>query len=190
MQEQSFYDQRFEGEAIDQLFKAGQHFEACQFIKCDLKKATLSQIKFTDCHFEDCNLEGCYIVDTAFQEVSFKESRLLGLEFEHCSRMLFSIRFEKSKLSVCSFNGLDLRDCRFSESELREVDFSNTDCQDVTFDGCDLGRSIFEQSDLRKADFRAAIGFNIDPEKNKLQGAHFLRASIDGLLSKYGLELD
>lgn len=180
----------FTGDETQDLFQAGQHFEECQFINADLKNVTLSRVKFSDCRFEDCNLERCFLVDTFFQDVQFKNCRLLGLDFDPCSRMLLKMHFEESKLSVCSFKGLDLRECSFSKTELQEVDFGSCNCQGVTFNECDLSRSLFERTDLRKADLREAHNFTIDPEQNRLQGARFSRATLDGLLSKYGLAIE
>lgn len=52
-----------------------------------------------------------------------------------------------------------------------------------------MTRSVFVQSNLKKADFRTAHGFSIDPESNTIQGAKFSMAGLAGLLDKYKLDI-
>ena len=58
------------------------------------------------------------------------------------------------------------------------------------FDKCDMAKAKFEKTNLEKADFRTAINFTIDPEKNRLKKARFSSAGLPGLLYKYDIEID
>ena len=61
-------------------------YENCIFSTCDFSDTDLSNIKFTACKFQYCNLSMALLGNTAFREISFTNSKMLGLRFEHCSK--------------------------------------------------------------------------------------------------------
>ena len=58
------------------------------------------------------------------------------------------------------------------------------------FDYCDVSGAIIENSVLEEVDFRTAYNYTIDPESNRIRKAKFEVQGIDGLLSKYGIEIE
>jgi uncharacterized protein YjbI with pentapeptide repeats len=83
-----------------------------------------------------------------------------------------------------------MKKTKFENCSLKEVDFTETDLSDAEFNSCDLLRAVFINSNLEKTDFRTAINFSIDPDKNKIRKARFATSGLAGLLGKYNLEID
>jgi uncharacterized protein YjbI with pentapeptide repeats len=73
---------------------------------------------------------------------------------------------------------------------MQSVDFTKCNLSAAVFDDCDLHNAIITNSNLEKADFRRAINFSIDPEKNNLKGALFSLHTVEGLLSKYNIKIE
>jgi uncharacterized protein YjbI with pentapeptide repeats len=78
----------------------------------------------------------------------------------------------------------------FNNCKLKDADFAEADLSSSKFDNSDLEGVIFENTILEKCDFRSAINFIIDPEKNKVKKAKFSAAGLAGLLSKYQLDIE
>lgn len=73
---------------------------------------------------------------------------------------------------------------------MEEADFTGASLIGANFTGAQLLSAIFDQTQLEKADFRTAVNFRIDPENNSLRGAKFSRFELEGLLSKYNLQIE
>jgi uncharacterized protein YjbI with pentapeptide repeats len=73
---------------------------------------------------------------------------------------------------------------------LQEADFSECELNSAIFDNCDLFNATFDQTNLEKADFRTAMNFRIDPERNKLKKARFSKSHLSGLLEKYDILIE
>ena len=58
----------------------------------------LSGCNFVECTFENCDLSNAQLGNTAFREVNFKECKMLGLHFEHCNDLIFSVHFNDCQL--------------------------------------------------------------------------------------------
>ena len=130
------------------------------------------------------------IMATGFQEVKFKNCKLLGLHFENCNDFLFSVDFEGCNLNLASFYQRKIKKIRFIDCTLVETDLSEADLNMAIFDNCDLSGAIFDRTNLEKADFRTSYNFTIDPEKNSLKKARFSRSELSGLLDKYKLDIE
>ncbi len=165
-------------------------YENCIFKDCDFSGCDLTGIVFMECSFEGCNLSLAKISNAAFQEIRFKTSKLLGLHFENCNTFLFSIDFDHCVLNLSSFYKLSLKRTKFRECSIQEVDFSETDLSGSSFDGCDLTGALFDNTNLEKTDFRTAVQYTIDPEKNRMKKARFSLAGVEGLLAKYGIQIE
>jgi uncharacterized protein YjbI with pentapeptide repeats len=75
----------------------------------------------------------------------------------------------------------------FRNCSLQQVDFADADLSGSSFEGSNLLNAVFENSNLEKADFRSAINYMIDPEKNRLKKARFDSNGLGGLLTKYDI---
>ncbi|TRX56203.1 pentapeptide repeat-containing protein [Fulvivirga sp. M361] len=165
-------------------------YEDCIFTKCTLSNADLFGVNFVDCEFIQCNISTANISNTGFRQVLFKECKLLGLRFEHCSDFLFSVNFEDCQLDLSSFYKRSMKNAYFKNCSLKEVDFSEANLTNARFLNCDLTGTSFDRTQLGKADFRTSYNFTLDPETNVIKGARFSREGIIGLLSKYNIHIE
>ena len=55
------------------------NYENCIFKNCNFLSCNLSEIIFVDCEFAGCDLSMIEIDKTAFRNVNFKSSKLLGI---------------------------------------------------------------------------------------------------------------
>jgi fluoroquinolone resistance protein len=185
-----FEDQEFKNvNYTEQPFAAGE-YEVCRFILCDFSGINFSGIHFTDCIFEGCNLSLVKMGGTGFNDTKFIDCKILGVHFEHCRQLPFSLNFERSVLNHSSFYGVKLKQVSFMQCTMQEVDLSNAELQGANFDGCDLLKAAFENTNLENADLRTAFNYSIDPEKNRLKKARFSSTGLAGLLNKYGIRID
>lgn len=165
-------------------------YECCNFINCNFEKADISGINFAECEFTGCNLSLANINKVSFKDVTFKNCKMLGLRFDSCNNILFSVGFDTCTLNFSSFFKLKLKSTQFVNSNLQEVDFSGANLSMANFDNCDLQGAIFENTNLEKADFRNAHNYSFDPELNNIKKAKFSIQGIAGLLSKYDISIE
>ncbi len=180
----------------DQTFKGGDftknrlskaEYENCIFENCDFSNSYLDNQNFMECEFIDCNLSNANIAHTIFKEVVFAHCKLIGLRFEECNAFFMDFTFEDCILNHSSFYGLSLNQQRFSDCKLIGTDFTEAVLKRIVFERCDLTDTLFLQTDLEQADFRTAMHFSIDPDKNNLKKARFSQLGVLGLLNKYDI---
>jgi uncharacterized protein YjbI with pentapeptide repeats len=145
---------------------------------------------FIDCQFVDCNLSLVTLNGTLFQEASFRDCKMLGLKFENCNKFGLSVYFRNCTLNNSSFYRAKMKKTVFIDCNLQHVDFSEADLFDSSFENSDLEQAVFDNSNLEKVDFRGAKNFIIDPEKNRMKQAKFLRPDLMGLLLKYNMQIE
>ena len=164
-------------------------YENCIFTTCDFSDTDLSNVKFISCKFDYCNLSMALLGNTAFKNVTFSNSKMLGLRFDHCSPMAFEITVDNCILNQCSFYKMKLKNTVFSSSHFEEADFTEADLTGVVYDNCNLQKTVFEKTILEKADFTTAYNYSLDPEMNRLKKAKFSLNGVGGLLHKYQIEI-
>jgi fluoroquinolone resistance protein len=165
-------------------------YDNCRFVHCNFSNTNLSHICFGECAFNDCNLGMAKLGMTAFKDVRFISSKLLGLHFEHCDPFLFSVQFEDSILDLASFYKMKLKKIIFKNCSLQEVDFTEADLSGSVFNNCNLAKAVFENTFLEKADFRNSYNYSINPELNRVKKARFSMPGVIGLLDKYDIEIE
>lgn len=165
-------------------------YEYCRFILCDFSGINLSGSHFTDCRFEECNLSFAKLGATGFNDCKFIDCKIMGVHFEHCRQLPFSMDFQGCILNHSSFYGVRLKKISFRHCSMQEVDMTNAELQGAQFEACDLLKAAFENTNLESADLTTAYNFSIDPEKNRLKKARFSRTGLAGLLTKYELKID
>jgi uncharacterized protein YjbI with pentapeptide repeats len=70
------------------------------------------------------------------------------------------------------------------------VDFTEADLSEARFTQSDLSGTIFLHTNLEQCDFRTALNYHLDPEKNRMKKAKFSPEGLSGLLLKYDLEIE
>jgi len=153
-------------------------YEECIFLQCNFSDSDLSNIHFYDCSFRGCNLSLAALSNNTMSDVKFRDCKLLGLHFELCNPIMFSVSFEKCILNLSSFYNLKMKKTIFLECSLRECDFTGL-----------LG-ARFDSTTLEKADLRWAKNFAIDPEMNKITKAKFSKEGVMGLLYKWDIVIE
>jgi len=165
-------------------------YETCIFNNCDFSETDLSGINFSECEFVGCNMSLVKLARTTFKDVKFKNCKLLGLHFEDCNDLLFSVDFDSCILNLSSFYKLKLKNTKFKHSSIQEADFTETDLSNSSFDNCDLLRTTFINTNLEMADFRTSFNYSLDPGLNCVKKAKFSLPGIAGLLVKYDIIID
>ncbi len=165
-------------------------YEICSFVNCNFSDINLSGFSFTECEFNGCNLSMAQLGKTAFRDIKFKDCKLVGLHFEHCKQLLFTVDFDHCILNLSCFYNMKLKKTPFKSCNLQEVDFSGADLTDSVFHDCDLSGAVFDNTLLEKTDFRTAYHYIINPEINRIKKAKFSVTGIAGLLKKYDIEIE
>ena len=93
-------------------------------------------------------------------------------------------------MDYCTFFGTKLNKTVFKKCSLRETDFTEANLSMAQFPESDLLGTIFSNTNLEKTDFRGATNLSIDPQYNKMKGAKLHSFQLEGLLYKYGLEIE
>jgi fluoroquinolone resistance protein len=114
---------------------------------------------------------------------------MLGLRFETCNTLIFSVSFADCLLDHSSFYQLKLKKMPLQRCSLKEVDFTEADLTEVKFLGCELLNALFDRCQLEKADFTTARHYRIDPNNNNIKKAKFSLDGLPGLLSSYNIEI-
>lgn len=162
----------------------------CTFINCNFANVNLAHFIFDKCRFDTCNLSSVILNQTALREVIFVSCKMLGVHFDSCNPFLFSVNFDNCILNLSSFYKVKLKGIKFKNCSLQEVDFSESDLSNSSFDNCDLLQAVFDSSVLEKADFRTAINFAINPERNKIKKARFSFQGLPGLLQYLDISIE
>ena len=165
-------------------------YEHCVFTGCDFTECNLSGLRFSECEFIGCNLSLAATVNTAFRDVKFISSKMLGLRFYQCNKVGLWIKFEDCILDDASFYQLKIKALSFTKCRLHRVDFSDAQIPGCIFSGSDLRDAKFENTKLEKANFSTAINYLIDPAKNQIRGASFSLHGLPGLLTQYDLNIE
>ena len=100
------------------------------------------------------------------------------------------VKFDNCIMDYCTFYGTKLDKTHFIKCSLKEVDFTEANLSSSFFTESDLTGALFSNTNLEKTNFRTATSFAIDPEFNKMKGAMFNSFQLEGLLYKYGLDVE
>lgn len=190
MQGNYYEDQLYTFDSAETVQLSSGTYEGCRFLNSNFSGSDLTDFRFIDCTFQQCNLDRIKLINTSFSNVKFIDCKMMGIDFEHCHPIMFSIGFENCQLTYSNFFQRKMPETVFKNCNLTEVDFSNTILTSAVFSGSNFSNARFEATDLSKADFREAFGYIIDPEKNKLKKALFSANAINGLLAKYDLIIE
>lgn len=164
-------------------------YERCTFKSCDFANGQLTGCKFIDCTFVGCSLSLANVSGVVMNNAMFQDCKMLGVRFETCNPLTFSVSFEGCQLNDSSFFKMKMKGTKFSRSKLLHVDFSQADLTSANFANCDLTDATFDNTILSKADFRTSTGYIIDPDRNSVKKAKFSIDGVAGLLTKYDIEI-
>lgn len=183
-------DKQFSAVDYSERQLRNREFIRCEFIKCDFGKSDLKGNDFEDCIFTDCNFSLADLQGTGFRNAVFVGCKMLGVAFAQCNPFAFSVSFDQCHLDYSNFYGAKLRKTTFKNSSLKEAEFAEADLTASEFLDCDLSAANFSNTILDRVDFRTAMNYSIDPERNKLKKARFSALNLGGLLDQYDLVID
>jgi fluoroquinolone resistance protein len=181
---QTFQNKDFTKEALEK-----GEYESYVFNQCNFSGLDLSGFSFENCSFISCDLSNVKVFKAGFQQVTFKDCKILGVHFHTCNPFLLEFSFDSCQLDYCSFFNLQIKKTSFHSCRMREASFTQADVSGGSFRDSDLTGVIFDRTILEKADFRNAQNFSIDPELNRIKGAFFDLDGLPGLLGKYGIKI-
>lgn len=188
-QEQTLEGVRFAGDEI-----IGTEFADCVFRAC-----AFESVRLTDCAFHACRFEGCRILSphaerTELKHCEFDNCQLVGVQWaDFVSPGGIAAPFDSLKgcvLKYGAFAGMKLAKFDFSGCELLACMFDECGLAGAQFKSCRLDGTQFTGCDLRKADFRCAAGYCIDPAANRLSAARFSFPEVVRLLDGLGIQID
>ena len=183
-------DKHFRNEDYSKTRLSRGEYEECIFETCQFQSGFLDNQNFTACEFLACDLSNTNIKHTIFNDVVFKECKLVGLRFENLNDSLLSLRFYNCQLDFTSFFQLRLKNTLFKNCSLLETDFTEADLTSSSFPDCNFEKAIFDNTILNKADLTSALNLALDPENNQLKKARFGKESVLGLLKKYDIVIE
>lgn len=179
---QIFTDLTLENERIERI-----EFQSCQFKRCKFVEVGFSHVTFSDCDFEQCDLSLSKFPSCTFSEVSFKESKLVGINWTQLHwplvRLSSPLYFHSSNISHSTFYDLELPNLLIEECKAHEVDFREAKLNHASFTGTDLQGSLFTHTDLQHACFNHAMNYDIDLQTNQIKNAQFSFPEVIGLLN-------
>jgi fluoroquinolone resistance protein len=190
MSENYFEDEQFD--TVDftiHPFVKGE-YENCRFTNCNFANLDLSNVRFVECEFTGCNVSMTKLPGATLNTVKFRESKIIGINFENCNEFLFSVEFENCIMNFSSFYKRVMKKTRFKDCTLHEVDFTDTDLSGSSFLKCDFFKAKFENTNLEKADLRTSFNYALDPDLNKIKKAKFSSEGLPGLLHKYDIIIE
>ncbi|MES2809640.1 MAG: pentapeptide repeat-containing protein [Bacteroidota bacterium] len=164
-------------------------FNNCIFKKCDFSEAEFAGCKFIDCVFDNCNLAMMKLDRSTLHNITFKDCKILGVNFSAAEDFLFTVSFESCMLDYCSFMRKKMPKTVFKKSSLKEATFTQAILTGSVFDECNLLETVFRQTDLTAVNFSTALNYIIDPELNTMKKAIFSAHGLEGLLFKYDLKI-
>jgi fluoroquinolone resistance protein len=187
---ETFEERNFEKCAFAEITTAKADFENCSFRGCSFSETDLSNNNFVDCLFDQCNLCSAVLKNTSLRNCLFKNCKILGVNFEACNGLLFSVSFENCILNLSVFGKIKMRGTSFKDTSLQEVDFRQTDLFNSNFANCDLTRTLFAKTNLERVDFRTAYNYSFSPDGNSLKKAKFSLPAVVGLLNHLDIEIE
>ncbi|GAD79604.1 pentapeptide repeat-containing protein [Vibrio ezurae] len=190
---QQYYDTSFSKLSLTCAEFNDIEFEECEFVDCDLSEAKFAHCRFINCSFVRCNLSLLKIPNSRWFQISFSESKLVGIDWTTAYWPSFHVdcelEFKQCILNDCSWFGLTLQqlkleECKLHDADLREGDFSGSS---MTY--CDFSHSLFMRTNLERVDFTESSHLAIDLNHNRLSGAKFSRFAALSLLESLDIEL-
>ncbi len=171
-----------------------KEFDDCTFIGCNFSEATFYRCKFTECTFKNCNLSMVKVKSSAFFDVVFEESKVIGVNWTEAAwptiKLSCPLKFYQCILNDSSFMGLSIREIIMIECKAHDIDLREADCTEADFGHTDFTNGLFNKTQLNKANFREATNYNINIFSNELKQAKFTLPEATNLLRSLDIEID
>jgi uncharacterized protein YjbI with pentapeptide repeats len=184
----AFEDETFDGLELAAARLEGKDFSGCTFRNLKLAESRWDGARLEDCVFDDCDLTRAVPGQLALRGVEFRRCKLMGIEWAGLAPHP-DMRFSDCNLRYCSFIALRAGKTPFLRCALLEASFVDVDLAGSTFDDCQLEGARFEGCDLRGATFTTSRGLQLDPTRNRVQGATLSLEAAVLLAGSFGLKV-
>jgi fluoroquinolone resistance protein len=188
-----YWSETFDGLDFTNAEIDSKEFDGCTFNKCNFSDAIFKRCKIVDSQFINCNLSLVKIEYSQFSDVSFRESKLIGINWTKADWPTFvfgaRIMFYKCIVNDSSFYGLALEGMALEECKAHNVDFREGDFGNANFTYSDFSGSYFGNTNLSGTDFSEATDYDIDIYQNNIKHAKFSRFEAVRLLDALEVEL-
>lgn len=192
--EKEYEDAVFEGLALKGLVISSKQFYGCVFRNCDLTGAEFISCRFPDCKFISCNLSLVKVGGSSFQNVEFRDSKLVGVNWTAAYwprvKLPGSLRFMNCVLSDSNFLGLSLCDGCFTKCLAKGADFRSADLTRADLSHTDFTDSLFGGTNLTGANLVQAKNYAIRLSDNQVKGARFSMPEAMALLYYLGIKIE
>ena len=178
----------FKGLNLEGVNFSGKNFYRCRFEDCKLKEVELKKVTFEKCEFLRCNLSMMKPTRSSFIDVSFKESKVIGVNWQSAATPI-GINFDNCLISYSNFFGLNLTMIKILNSTSREADFAEANLSKSKLNGTNFKDSLFLRTNLTGANFEFASNYSIDPNNNKIAKAIFSLPEAVSLLAFFDITL-
>lgn len=178
----------FKGLNLERVNFSGKNFYRCRFEDCKLKELELKKVTFEKCEFLRCNLSMMKPTRSSFIDVSFKESKVIGVNWQSAATPI-GIDFDNCLISYSNFFGLNLTKINILNSTSREADFAEANLSKSKLNGTDFKDSRFLRTNLTGANFEFASNYSIDLNNNKISKAIFSLPEAVSLLAFFDITL-
>src|SRR6185503_11728838 len=109
------------------------------------------------------------LFDARLRGVTFKRSKLMGVDWSKAHQLTFDVRFENCVLEYCSFVAMKLNRLVATGCRARNADFTEANLSNADFSDTDLADAIFFHTTLHGADLSCVVGYLIDAKANRLK---------------------
>ncbi len=168
-------------------------FENCTFQGCNFSDATFHKCKFIECSFINSNLSNIAVKYTRFVDVSFEESKLIGVNWTTADwprlNLPSPLAFTQCIINDSSFFGLSLTELTLEHCKAHDVDFRSANVSKAKLSHTDFTNSLFSKTNLKEADFSQAQNYSINIFNNEIKGAKFSKYEALSLLDSLEIEL-
>jgi fluoroquinolone resistance protein len=166
-----------------------KEFEECCFIKLNLTDYKIEQCKFINCSFENCILSAIKPGNSSFNEVDFKECKVIGCDWT-LAKKTDSLSFCNSQISYSNFRFLKLPKLKLISCIAKETDFTEADLSEGDFTATDFEGAIFFKTNLIRANFKKARNYLIDIKSNNISKAKFSYPEAMNLLKSLDITVE
>ncbi|WP_413998584.1 pentapeptide repeat-containing protein [Flavobacterium sp. W1B] len=167
----------YSGEYFDNLNCSAQSYTDMSFDKCIFKQCNFSRSELENCDFRNCIFDSCDFSllkseDSIFSNAKIKNSNFQGMIWSDLLSP-FSVQFEDTDISYCSFYGKLLKNTKFINCNAEQADFSECDLSGSDFSGTNLKEVQFNGTKLNRCDLVSAVNYRIDIRNNTIDDAKF-----------------
>lgn len=186
---QYFENSIFNAEDFSHDSSTSAEFVGCQFIGIDLSDFNFSKLKFLDCTFSECNFSNASLKSGVFRGVSFKKSKLIGLNWTEATTVA-SCSYSDCIMDYCVFHSMNLKGFSFIDCKMMEVEFADSQLVKSVITGCMLRGSSFNKADLSGVDLRGSTEYFIDVRFTNVKKAKFSMPEAMSLLSSLDVVIE